>query len=84
MQADLTAAIQIALEKYEQDPANGRNCLNLGLYYLAGGENQQAEQIYREALEVASSAQIREAIWDLGDFLTLNLIFLRFSLYRSY
>ncbi|MBO3460154.1 tetratricopeptide repeat protein [Aetokthonos hydrillicola Thurmond2011] len=72
MRADLMGAIQLALGKYEQEPPNWRKRLNLALYYLVLGESEHAEQIYQAALGVAVSAQIREAIRDLDDFLILE------------
>ena len=71
-QHDLTAAIQIAEQKYNQDPCNWLNTFNLTLFHLAAGTSERAEQLYHEALAAhAALHSVREAIRDLDDFLAL-------------
>jgi hypothetical protein len=58
--------------KREKYPGNWRNTFNLALYHLAAGEVGDAYNLVRDALSNgAPSDIIREAIIDLGDFLTL-------------
>ncbi len=63
---DLRAAIAIAEERYRQRPEDWANTLNLALYYLALGEEERAEALYREALSKgATPYHIRAALDDV-------------------
>ncbi|MFX1555421.1 MAG: tetratricopeptide repeat protein, partial [Promethearchaeota archaeon] len=69
-QTDLSHAIRLARQAYEEDPQNSFGILELGLYYLAAEEIEEAERLYRQALvEPPSASIIREAIFDLDVFL---------------
>jgi tetratricopeptide (TPR) repeat protein len=70
--ADLLVAITSARETHETDANDWQNNLNLALYYLAHGEFEAAEYLYREPLEANIPTRfIRDAITDLNDYLTL-------------
>ncbi|MBL1202849.1 MAG: tetratricopeptide repeat protein [Nostoc sp. GBBB01] len=68
---DLALAMKLAKEHYEKDPKNWRNSFNLALYYLVAQYHQPAEQLYRYTLSQSASLDIRVAIQDLNDFLTV-------------
>ncbi len=71
-QADLTIAIQGARQEYEKAPHDWHNTLNLALYHLAAGEEEEAESLYRKVLSGgASSANVLTSVRDLGDLLIL-------------
>jgi tetratricopeptide (TPR) repeat protein len=70
--ADLERAIQLAHQSYTKTPDDHRNTFNLALYYLAADKLEQSKHFYRDALNrAAPPVRIREAIRDLGDFLTV-------------
>lgn len=70
--ADLDRAIQLAQQRYDDDSQNHRNTFNLALYHLVARNKAQAEHFYRDALNRgAAKEQIREAIQDLEDLLTV-------------
>jgi tetratricopeptide (TPR) repeat protein len=67
---DVTVAIQFARQRYEQSPQDKLNIFNLALYYLAAGEAERAERLYRQVLsDGASPYLIRGAILTLEIFL---------------
>jgi tetratricopeptide (TPR) repeat protein len=71
-QSGLTAIIQNARNRYGKGPQEWRNTLDLALYHLAAGEDQEARSLYQEALfGGASSHQIRRALRAMDDFLAL-------------
>ncbi|MBF2006916.1 MAG: tetratricopeptide repeat protein [Chlorogloeopsis fritschii C42_A2020_084] len=69
---DLASAIKLAKERYQNNPQDWRNTFNLALYYLAVQYYPTVENLYRYAISKgASLEQIREAIHDLDNFLTI-------------
>jgi tetratricopeptide (TPR) repeat protein len=71
-QRDVNAAIKRAQELYVEDAEDWTNTLNLALYYLASEEAEEAERHYEAALSGDTSPDdIRMAVRDLGDFLSL-------------
>ena len=71
-QADLVAAVRRARGVYKESPQDWKNVFNLALYYLAAGEAEEADRLYREALAGgAASFLVHMAIRDLDDFLVL-------------
>ncbi|MBE2202474.1 MAG: tetratricopeptide repeat protein, partial [Anaerolinea sp.] len=67
---DLQRAITLAKQKYQNEPGNWNNTLNLALYRLAAGQTADAERLYRESAD-APAGFIREAILDLEYFLAV-------------
>ncbi|WP_228060151.1 tetratricopeptide repeat protein [Plectonema radiosum] len=71
-QIDLANAVEFAKPKYNENPQDWQNTLNLALYYLAADYIPIAKQLYELALsQSASPGYIRAAIRDLDDFLTV-------------
>ena len=71
-QTDLANAVKLAKPKYEENPQDWRNTLNLAIYYLAADYIPTAKQLYELALsQNALPGYINEAIQDLDDFLTV-------------
>ncbi|MGB6296331.1 MAG: tetratricopeptide repeat protein [Rivularia sp. (in: cyanobacteria)] len=69
---DLANAVEFAKPKYNENPQDWQNTLNLALYYLAADYIPTAKQLYELALSQNASAEhIHEAICDLDDFLTV-------------
>jgi tetratricopeptide (TPR) repeat protein len=69
---DLALAIKLAKQRYQNNPQNWRNTFNLALYYLAVQYYPTVENLYRYAISKGASLEdIREAIHDLDDFLTI-------------
>ena len=69
---DFDNAVEFARPKYNENPQNWQNTLNLALYYLAADYIPTAKQLYELALsQNASLGYIRAAIRDLDDFLTV-------------
>ena len=71
-QTDIANAVKLAKPKYDENPQNWQNTLNLALYYLAADYIPTAKQLYELALsQNALPGYINEAIQDLDDFLTV-------------
>ncbi|HEY9798946.1 MAG TPA: tetratricopeptide repeat protein [Leptolyngbyaceae cyanobacterium] len=72
---DLATAIQLARKAYQsnpQKPDDFRNSVKLAIYYVAVGNTEQAEKLYREVISKNIPKYIlREAIRDLDDFLII-------------
>ena len=69
-QADFDRALQLAQQKYDENPERWHNTFNLALYHLAAGTLKQSWHFYRDALNRgATVSSIRSAICDLEDFL---------------
>lgn len=72
---DLANAIQLAHNAYQsnpQKPQDFRNCVNLAIYYVAAGNAEQAEKLYRQVLALNIPKDILQgAVRDLDDFLIL-------------
>ena len=71
-QSDFANAVKFAKLKYDENPQDWQNTLNLALYYLAANYIPTAKQLYELALsQNALPGYIRMAIQDLDDFLTV-------------
>ena len=71
-QTDLANAVEFAKPKYNENPQDWQNTLNLALYYLAADYISTAKHLYKLALsQNASAGYIHMAIRDLDDFLTV-------------
>ncbi len=71
-QTDLANAVKLAKPKYEKNPLDWDNTLNLALYYLAFDDIPTAKQFYELALsQDILQGYIDTAIRDLDDFLTV-------------
>ncbi|MCB0166058.1 MAG: tetratricopeptide repeat protein [Anaerolineae bacterium] len=71
-QAELSRAIDLARQKYEENTQNWGNIFNLALYSVAIGDVEAAEPFYRKAIESSPPLNIiREAVRDLDEFLDL-------------
>ena len=71
-QTDIANAVKLAKPKYDENPQDWQNTLNLALYYLAADYIPTAKQLYELALsQNALPGYIRMAIRDLDDFLTV-------------
>ena len=71
-QTDLANAVKLAKPKYEKNPLNWGNTLNLAFYYLAFDDIPTAKQLYELALsQNILQGYIDAAIRDLDDFLTV-------------
>ncbi|MGQ4649737.1 tetratricopeptide repeat protein [Lyngbya aestuarii] len=68
-QEDFTTAIKLASDKYQKNPQDYQNTLNLAVYLLASGDIEKAENLYREAAKAAPQTIINEAKRDLDEFL---------------
>ncbi|MGB7439470.1 MAG: tetratricopeptide repeat protein [Coleofasciculaceae cyanobacterium] len=68
-QTDLATAIQLASDDYQKNPQNWQNTFNLALYFLANGETEKAENLYRQTVKAAPLNNINDAKRDLADFL---------------
>ncbi len=63
---DLKAAIALAEKRYQENPEDWANTLNLALYYLALSDEARAEALYQEALRNgATPYHIRAALDDV-------------------
>lgn len=70
--SDLKTAVTLAENKYETHPHHWQNTFHLALYKMAAGRSQQAEAIYRYAVNNGvTSYRIAMGISDLNDFLVL-------------
>ena len=68
----LAAAIEAVRARYEEEPQEWPNTLNLALYNLAAGRAEESERLYREALSSGASLyHVREAVFNLDDLLSL-------------
>ncbi|MEO0842206.1 MAG: tetratricopeptide repeat protein, partial [Cyanobacteria bacterium J06643_5] len=69
-QTDLENAVKLAKPKYENNPLDWNNTLDLALYYLAANYIPTAKKLYELALsQDISQGYIDMAIRDLDDFL---------------
>ena len=69
---ELANAVKLAKPKYDENPQNWQNTLNLALYYLTADYIPIAKQLYELALsQNALPGYICMAIRDLDDFLTV-------------
>ena len=69
---ELANAVKLAKPKYDENPQDWQNTLNLALYYLAADYIPTAKQLYELALsQNALPGYICMAIRDLDDFLTV-------------
>ena len=71
-QTDFANAIKLAKPKYEENPQDWQNTLNLALYYLAFDDISTAKQLYEFVIyQDVLQGYIDMAIRDLDDFLTV-------------
>ena len=71
-QTDFANAIKLAKPKYEENPQDWQNTLNLALYYLAFDDISIAKQLYEFVIsQDVLQGYIDMAIRDLDDFLTV-------------
>ena len=71
-QANLSEAIRLASQVYEESPQEWPDLFNLALYHLVTEQAEQAERLYQEASAGPAPAHtIRAAIQDLDDLLEL-------------
>ncbi len=69
---DLANAVKLAKPKYEENPQDWQNTLNLAIYYLAADYIPTAKQLYKLVLsQDVLQGYIDMAIHDLDDFLTV-------------
>ena len=71
-QTDFVNAVKLAKPKYDENPQNWNNTLNLALYYLAFDDISTAKRLYELVLsQSALPGHIHMAIRGLDDFLTV-------------
>ena len=65
-------ATKIAEKEYNQNPNNRTNSFNLALYYLAAGEFEQSNELYRSIISNnIPDWFIQDAIKDLREFVVI-------------